>query len=189
MTFSSFPSSLQKEGRNKSLSHALSRIESFRQVPLLCFPELTFRGRGDSVLHRGLNRVFVVIGILHLLAAIAQVPQDAHAILDDLVADVGLLDRRAYHVEQRVHQALTLAQVLPRVLACARHVPQHAGRISEHGGPAGLAARRTRVPAAVRYYYVIHHHRHAVVDDGSLQVLKSRVELENRIISNGLSKL
>lgn len=123
--------------------------------------------------------MFVVIGVLHLLAAIAQVPQNTHAILDDLVADVGLLDRRAHHIEQRVHQALTLAQVLPRVLARARHIPQHAGRVPEHGGPAGLAARRARVPAAVRYYYVVHHHRHAVVNDRSLQVLKSRVKLKN----------
>lgn len=123
--------------------------------------------------------MFVVIRVLHFLAAIAQVPQDAHAILDDFVADVRLLDRRAHHVEQRVHQALALAQVLPRVLARARHVSQHAGRVPEHGGPAGLAARRARIPAAVRYYYVVHHHRHAVVDDRSLQILKSRVKVSS----------
>lgn len=134
---------------------------------------LTFRGRRDPVLHRGLDRVLVVVRVLHLLAAVAQVPQDAHAVLHDLVADVGLLDRRTHYVEQRVHQALALTQILARVLARARHVPQNAGRVPKYRRPARLTARRARVPAAVRYDYVVHHHRHAVVDDRPLQVLKT----------------
>lgn len=133
---------------------------------------LTFRGCSHSVLYRGLDRMFVVIGILYLLTTIAQVSQDAHTILNNLVADVGLFDRRTHHVEQRVHETLALTQVLSRVLACARNIPQHAGRVSKDRGPTRLAVRRARVPAAVRYYYVVHHHRYAVIDDRPLQILK-----------------
>jgi hypothetical protein len=115
--------------------------------------------------------MFVVIGILDLLAAVAQVPEYAHAVLDDLVADIGLLDRGAHDVEQSVDETLALAQLLPRVFPGARDVPQDTRGVPKYGRPAGLAARGARVPATVRYDDVDHHHRHAVVDDGLFQIL------------------
>lgn len=159
---------------------------------LVSFPEckggkergqaLTFGGRGYPVLNRRLDRMFVVIRILHLLATIAQVSQDAHAILHYLVPDVRFLDGGSDHVEEGVHQTVALSQLLPRVFAGARHVSQHPGSVSEHGRPACLPARGARIPAAVRDYYVVHHHRHAVVDDGFLQVLKEGTLREIEVI-------
>ena len=116
--------------------------------------------------------MLVVIWILDLLAAIAQIPEYAHTILDDLVADVRLLDGGAHDVEEGVDEAVALAQLLTGVLAGTGYIAQHARGVAEDGRPAGLAVRGARVPARVRNYYVVHHHRHAVVDDGFLQVLR-----------------
>lgn len=68
------------------------------------------------------QRMLVVVGIFHLLTPVRQVAQDAHAVLDALVADVGLVDGRLDHVQQRVHQALVLTQLLPRVFSGWTHI-------------------------------------------------------------------
>ena len=61
------------------------------------------------------------------LRAVREVPQDAHAVLDALVVDVGLLDGLAHEGDERVDEALALAQLLAAVVAGRAHVPENRG--------------------------------------------------------------
>lgn len=116
------------------------------------------------------QRQLIVVRILHLLTPVRQIPQNAHAILDDLVANVRLLDGRAHHIQQRLHQPVAVAQLRARILAGRRDVAQHAARIAEHIRPARVA-RTVPIPAGVRYNDVRDNDGDAVIDDGALQVL------------------
>jgi hypothetical protein len=62
------------------------------------------------------RRNLVVVGVLDFLAPVREVAQDADAVLDALVVNVGLPDRALDYVQQRVDEALALAQLFPRVL-------------------------------------------------------------------------
>ena len=78
----------------------------------------------------------VVVGVVHLLRTVREVPQDADAVLDALVVDVGLLDGLAHEVDEGVDEALALAQLLAAVVAGRAHVPERAVmRMNNRGKP------------------------------------------------------
>ena len=83
---------------------------------------LTFDWSSYPVLNGRLNRMFVVVWVLHLLTPITQVSQNTHTVLYDLVPDIRLLDGGSYYVKKSVDQTFALAQFLPRILASARDV-------------------------------------------------------------------
>ena len=59
------------------------------------------------------------------LSAVGEVAEDADGVLHALVVDVGALDGVADQVEQGVHQALALTQLLPTVVARRAHVSEN----------------------------------------------------------------
>ena len=67
--------------------------------------------------------------VLDLLRAVAQVHEHAHHVLHALVIDVGALDGAPHQVEQTVHEAVRLPQLLPRVVPGRAHDPQHPARV------------------------------------------------------------
>jgi hypothetical protein len=67
----------------------------------------------------------VVVGILDLLGAVRKVPEDADAVLDALVVNVGLFDALLDDVHHAVHEAVALAQLPAAVVAGRTYVPEN----------------------------------------------------------------
>ena len=76
-----------------------------------------------AALYIGSGRLFVVIGIDDLLAAVGEVAQDTDDILHALVVHVVLIDGAAHQVQQGFDHTFLQPQSLSRFDPCRTHIP------------------------------------------------------------------